>query len=256
MNTIIKKLESIGLTQNEALLYMALLEFGESTATYISRKTGITRTNTYAILDSLSAKGLVLVGAKEPKMTYVPLPPEKLEIYITKRREAIEREIDTMEELIFELGQKYKPKTRPKVTYYEGIDGLKSVYEDTLTSTEDIYACSTYENMHEILPNYFPRYYERRAQKKIFAHGIVPNTPLGQIRKDKDVEENRALTLVDSTKYPIPTEIDVYDNKIMIASWKEKLGIIIESEEVATTLKSIFKLALIGAQHGEKNKLH
>lgn len=248
MEHIVKKLEKIGLTSNEAIMYTTLLEHTDSTATQLSRKTGITRTNTYAILDSLSAKGLATLTAKEPKATYTALPPETLEKYVIQRREQLEKEIDLTEELIVELGEKYKPLSRPKISYFEGIEGLKHVYDDTLTSSEAIYACSTYEDMHEVLPNYFPKYYERRSKKNIFAYGIVPETNLARERKSKDTLEKRALYLVDQKKYPIPTEIDVYDNKVMIASWREKLGVIIESEEIATTLKSIFKLALIGAK--------
>jgi sugar-specific transcriptional regulator TrmB len=248
MEHLLKKLESIGLTQNEGRMYLVLLDYAESTATQLTRKTGIARTNTYSILDSLTSKGLVAQTAREPKTTYRAFSPESLEKYTTKRREQIEKEIDTTEELIFELNQKYQPKSRPKISYYEGTDGLKHVYDDTLTASEDIFACSTYEYMHEVLPNYFPKYYEKRAKKNIFAYGIVPDTPDARERKNQDKQEKRDLSLVDKAKYPIPTEIDVYNNKVMIASWREKLGVIIESEEIATTLKSIFKLALIGAK--------
>jgi F420-0:gamma-glutamyl ligase len=37
-------------------------------------------------------------------------------------------------------------------------------------------------------------------------------------------------------------------NLVMIASWKEKLGIIIESHEISDAMKKIFELAWIGAQ--------
>jgi hypothetical protein len=53
---------------------------------------------------------------------------------------------------------------------------------------------------------------------------------------------------VPHDKYYFSPEIDMYDNKIMIASWKEKLGVIIESEEISDAMKKIFELAWIGAQ--------
>lgn len=71
----------------------------------------------------------------------------------------------------------------------------------------------------------------------------MPNTPLAQTRLRNDKKEKRELAIVDKKEYPIPTEIDVYNNKVMIASWREKLGVIIESQEIADTLKTIFKLA-------------
>ena len=38
-------------------------------------------------------------------------------------------------------------------------------------------------------------------------------------------------------------EINIYDNKVMIASWREQLGIIIESAEIADVMKKTFELA-------------
>ena len=43
--------------------------------------------------------------------------------------------------------------------------------------------------------------------------------------------------------YYFHPEINIYDNKVMIASWREKLGIIIESAEIADAMKKIYELA-------------
>ena len=44
-------------------------------------------------------------------------------------------------------------------------------------------------------------------------------------------------------KYYFSPEINIYDNKVMIASWREQLGIIIESEEISDAMKKAFELA-------------
>ncbi|MCR4311594.1 MAG: hypothetical protein NUV54_03465, partial [Candidatus Taylorbacteria bacterium] len=48
---------------------------------------------------------------------------------------------------------------------------------------------------------------------------------------------------VPPEKYYFSPEINIYDNKVMIASWKEKLGVIIESAEIADAMKKIYELA-------------
>mgnify|MGYP001377386454 CR=1 FL=1 len=48
-------------------------------------------------------------------------------------------------------------------------------------------------------------------------------------------------------------DIEIYDNKVMIASWKEKLGIIIESQEISDAMKKIFELAWLGAKQFKKD---
>ncbi|MDE2079677.1 MAG: hypothetical protein KGI73_04840, partial [Patescibacteria group bacterium] len=132
---------------------------------------------------------------------------------------------------------------RPQVKFYEGTDGLKSVYEDTLTAHEPIRAYAAIEYMHEALGSYFPTYYKRRASKGISIKAIFPNTSLSQERVSHNKEELRETALVPIEKFGFYPEINIYDNKVMIASWREKLGIIIESAEIADAMKKIFELA-------------
>ena len=136
--------------------------------------------------------------------------------------------------------------------FYEGKEGLIEVYEDTLTSHEPIRVYATIEDMHRALPNYFPEYYRRRAAKGIFARGIIPKTPAAIERVKHNKEEARETALIPADKYYFSPEICIYDNKVMIASWREKLGIIIESSEIADEMKNIFELAWAEAKRLEK----
>ncbi len=241
-------LTKAGFNHNETMTYLALLRLGKGTVSEVTRAAGIGRTYGYPILDILATKGLVGVSGKKPKQEYFAESPRKLLSYLENNLENQKDIIGEVRHFLPDLVVLHNVEDRPKIRFYEGTAGLKEVYEDTLSAKGNIYACSTYEDMHKVLPNYFPGYYERRAKKNIFARGIVTDTPLAHIRMKKDKDEARELTLVPSKEFPIPTEIDIYDDKVMIASWREKLGVIIESQEIAETLRSIFKLALIGAK--------
>lgn len=241
-------LKKAGFLDKEILIYLTILEMGRGVVSEISRKAGVNRTTGYVILDSLATKGLVSVSGKEPKQEYMAEPPDNLAQYMYSQVEKQKSISKELEELLPEMSSLYKKGDRPRVRFYEGIDGLKQVYEDTLTSTETIVAYATYDDMHKALPNYFPDYYKRRAGKGIFAKGIVPATPLAQERVLENKNEARELILVPADKYMFSPDIEIYDNKVMIASWREKLGIIIESAEIADAMKKIFELAWIGAQ--------
>ena len=141
---------------------------------------------------------------------------------------------------------------RPKVRFYEGVNGLKDVYEDTLTSHEEILAYANVDQMHQTLTGYFPKYYERRTEKNISIRAIIPNSPVGRNRASEDKKEKRETELVPIEKYNFSPEINIYDNKVMIASWREKLGIIIESAEIADAMKKIYELAWLGAKQFQK----
>lgn len=236
-------LQSFGFSEKEADVYVGLLELGKGTVTEISRKAGINRTTGYDILGSLANKGLVSISGKEPKSEYAVEPPKAINAYLKKVAEQANEHIKKSEDMIPELTSLYAQQNRPKIRFYEGKEGLQNVYEDTLTSSEPIRAYATVDDMHNALPDYFPTYYKRRAEKNISIRAIVPETATGKERKSHDREEKREIAFVPADKYYFSPEINIYDNKIMIASWREKLGIIIESKEIADAMKKIYELA-------------
>src|SRR3989344_529128 len=245
-------LQSFGFSEKEAVVYIALLELGKGTVRQISSKAGINRTTSYDILGSLSNKGLVTVSGKEPKSEYAVEPPEAITAYLKKVAEETAEHIKKSEAIIPELELLHAKQNRPKIRFYEGKEGLEKVYEDTLTSSEPIRAYATIDDMHKALPNYFPKYYQRRAEKNISIRAIVPETPSRRQRKTHDVEEKRQIAFVPPDKFYFSPEINIYDNKVMIASWREKLGIIIESHEIADAMKKIYELGRGGGKRPGK----
>lgn len=237
-----------GFSENEVAIFLAILQLGGGTVTQITRKAGLNRTTGYDILDSLVSRGLVSVSGKEPKQEYLAESPDKLVGVLEKGLKEAEKRVADIKKIIPELKSMHNVRGRPKVRFYEGKEGLKDVYEDTLTSHEQILAYANVSEMHQALIGYFPKYYERRAGKNISIRAIIPDSPIGKHRASKDKEENRESVLVPVGKYNFSPEINIYDNKVMIASWKEKLGIIIESAEIADAMKKIYELAWIGAK--------
>ena len=231
------------LSEKEAAVYFALLELGKSTVSRIARSANINRTTGYDILDRLVRLGLASVSGKEPKQEYVAESPDNLEKLLESRIAKSREKLKKAKDLIPQLKSMHNVQERPKVRFYEGTEGLKQVYEDTLTSREPIKAYANVEDMHNALPGYFPEYYKRRTRAGIFIHAVLPANAAGIDRASKDKDEARETALVPADQYFFSPEINIYDNKIMIASWREKLGIIIESNEIAEAMKRIFKLA-------------
>ena len=246
-----KTLEYIGFSEKEILVYLALLSLGKGTVTQISRNAGINRPTGYHILDSLELKELVKVSGKEPKQEYVAESPDQIEKFLLKKIENDQSYIKEARKIIPELKSMHNVVDRPKVLFYEGKEGLEKVYEDTLTSHESIRAYASVGDMHAGLPGYFPEYYKRRAKKGIAIRAIIPNTEAGLERKTFDKEEMRETALVPKDSFYFSPEINIYDDKVMIASWKEKLGIIIESAEIADAMKKIYELAWTEAKRLE-----
>ncbi len=242
-SVIYNSLINLGFSVKEASVYLALLELGKRTVSPIARAADINRTTVYDILDSLVAKGLVSVSGKEPLQEYVAESPDKLVKLMQEQLKKDQVHLEQAQNLVPQLKSLHNVSDRPKIMFYEGLEGLQQVYEDTLTSHEPIRGYANVQEMHKGLPEYFPKYYKRRAQKGIKIRAILSSNESGKDRAAKDNEELRDTALIPADKYNFIPEIDIYDNKVMIASWREKLGIIIESQEIADAMKTIYELA-------------
>lgn len=250
-----ESLIELGFSDKEAAVYLALLEMGRGTASQIARAAGIQRTTAYNILDILVSKKLVLLSGREPKEEYAIEAPEKIVEMLKEKSKDYQTKLNKAEKIIPQLKSMQRIGERPQIKFYEGKQGMIEVYEDTLTSTEEIRAYATLEDMYAALPGYFPDYFKRRAKKKISARAIVPATPAAIERIKHNKEEMRTAILIPEKDYRFSPEINIYDNKVMIASWREKLGIIIESSEIADAMKKIFELSWLGAkQIGKSGK--
>jgi len=243
---------AVGLSKNETKIYLALLELGKGTVSEITRKANLNRTTGYDVLDGLVNRGLASVSGKEPKQEYIAESPDKIEALLKREISATEEHLKEIKNILPELKSLHNVAGRPKVRFYEGKQGLIDVYEDTLTSHETILAYATVDDMHRALPNYFPEYYKRRAEKGVAIRAIIPATEIGKERASKDKEEMRETALIPPDKYYFSPEINIYDDKVMIASWREKLGIIIESAEIADAMKKIHELAWAEAKRLDK----
>ena len=245
-------IQSFGFSEKETIVYIALLELGKGTVRQISSKAGINRTTSYDILGSLTNKGLVTISGKEPKSEYIAEAPIAIMVYLKKVAEQTANYIKKSKTIIPELELLHAKQNRPRIRFYEGIDGLEHVYEDTLTSTEPIRAYASVEHMNAGLPGYFPEYFKRRANRGIHIRGIGPRTEANIELEKRNVVEMRETALVPKDKFDFVPEINIYDNKVMIASWREQLGIIIESTEIADAMKVIYELAWAEAKKLEK----
>lgn len=245
---IAQALQRIGFSPNEAGVYVALLELGKGTVAKIAERAKINRTTGYNVLSNLMQRGLVSSLGQGARQNYVAESPDRLTAYMKSEAENLVKNLTAASNLVPELKSIHKVGARPKVMFYEGKEGLEKVYEDTLTSQETIRAYASVDIMHKTLPDYFPEYYKRRVKEGLGIRVIIPASEIGKQRADVDKLELRETALVPLDKYSFSPEINIYDNKVMIASWNEQLGIIIESAEIAEAMKKAFELAWVEAK--------
>ncbi|MBS7633059.1 TrmB family transcriptional regulator [Candidatus Bathyarchaeota archaeon] len=66
MESVVEKLQRIGLTEYESRAYLALLNTHLSTATKVAEQSGVPRTKIYMVLESLASKGWIRIYSGVP----------------------------------------------------------------------------------------------------------------------------------------------------------------------------------------------
>lgn len=244
---ITKLLEQLNFSSKESSIYLALLEIGPAKANAVAKKAKLNRTTVYDIFDTLLQKGLISKYKKGGSTFFNALDPKQLINYLDREKEEkvkiIEKQKQQVQEFLPQLiSLQNIYTTKPTVQFFEGEKGMREAYEDTLNSSEMILAYANIQTMHEGLPNFFPEYYKRRARKKIFIRGIFPINKLSIERVKHNQEEMRDVRFLSEDQMTFSPEVNIYNNKILVASWKEKMAVIIESKELADLMKLVYNL--------------
>lgn len=241
-------LRNVGLSPEETEVYLSLLSFGTMSPTEVATKTKVKRTYVYKICEDLLKKGLVTITQKGAKKAYAPASPDYLLSIAEKKRQEIENNAEQLEKVLSELKTKYSTvETRPLVKTYEGLEGLKKLYLDTLSEGKDIDALVDTSDIDLELRDWLKTVYlPKRVGKKIHANVILASGKLSNEYSTRNETGMRTVKVVDSNKYPIKNEVNVYGNKVaFIQNHKGEplIGVIIENKIISQTLKAWFDLA-------------
>jgi len=229
-------LKNIGLTDKEAKVYLSCLKNGTSVVSSIASAAGINRVTAYDILEKLKVRGLVSYFSKRKMKYFDALSPE---IVV----EQFEKKTNDLRTALPEFKRLSGVTNHPRIRYFEGIEGIKAIYTDTLSSKTEILNYSNSKEIRKNWPTYDKDYVEKRAKKNIFLRGICQKDSQGEIVKSQDSKYFREMCLVSPEKFDLTNEINIYDDKVAIISFKSELiGMIIESPEIALSQRAIFNM--------------
>lgn len=242
-------LTDLGLKPQEAKVYLACLKLGQSTVGKIAQEAGVQRTFVYDILKELHEKGIVSSVLMRGKMHFSAVSVEQFKTIQQDKFKKFESLMPELKAFEMTVGD------RPRVRFYEGIDGVFAALNDTLELPvgSELLAYATGTGLYEQEGERSNEYLKKRIKRKIFARSIAPDTPGTRVFSDKNKEQLRETRLVPADKFNFTNEIDIYGNKTLIMSVQgEFLAVIIESESVAKTQRMIFELAWRGAKDFSK----
>lgn len=225
-------LEQWGLSPKEIKVYLAGLELGAVPVQDLAKETGIERTNVYSIVEGLIHQGLFTETEKAGKKYFVAESPEKLILKLKDREKEIESVLPELKS-IYNLSPQ-----KPKVRFYEGAEGIKTVMEDVLATGENYIACwSVIDKTRIIGEQYSNDYIDQRVKKKIFARLILDRNPKTEKWQKEGKECLREVKFMPR-EFSFSSNIYIYGDKVALFSLKKDiLAIIIENKEISEFLK-------------------
>ncbi|OGE77828.1 MAG: hypothetical protein A2751_02150 [Candidatus Doudnabacteria bacterium RIFCSPHIGHO2_01_FULL_46_14] len=232
-------LENLGLSKAESAIYLSALELGRSLPKHLADKSGVKRPTLYKLLPNLFSKGLLSETMIGKRRFLVAEDPES---YVEKKAAELELIQKRLPELRMLLAT---ASVKPKIVFYEGVEGVKKIYLDNLHQRKPTLNFVGLENIHPAIDEYASNYYIPRRIK----YGIAIDILLSGVARSAEMNLKtdpaflRRVKTLDSKKFPLPLDCYIYGDNASFALWRkdsEPIGLIIRSKEIAATMRSLF----------------
>lgn len=228
--TIINQLITFGLSEKEAIVYLTMIECGVLSAQQIAKNSGLNRSSTYMILESLMIKDLISISKNGNGVSvYEAFGPDlllKKATEMEQNQKEIHKNIDAIIPDLIALSPALA--MHPRVKFYEGGGGIETVRHDllTLNATKMIRTFSV--NPASYVKTNHP------------THIISPyKNKMDSILSSKSF----SIRFVPGKQYDFSSDICIYANKIVLISEREEFAAIIEDAYFARIMKETFDLA-------------
>jgi sugar-specific transcriptional regulator TrmB len=234
-----EKLIRLGLSKNEATIYLFLLKNPNITTGLIIKETGIANSRVYESLNSLISKGLVVYTIQKDGKYFNASQQEK---FIEKEEERKKQ----IEELVPELKKlKTEKEFRTNTAVFEGFEGFKTAFKkiiDDCPKEETIYILGFSEQPYatESLRIFLTNMNLKSAQKKQKLKILLDKTTKSSLGKDREKEKYTEVKYMPEG-YISPAAMDIFQDYVYIFLWEEKPFVfMIKNKRIAESFKQYF----------------
>lgn len=129
-------LERVGLSKNEARVYLCLAELGKTTATIVAKKQNMPRSTAYSVLDTLVLRGVVAIEQTPGGTYYLANQPSSLKRMIEREKLEQLAQIGEKENAVGDVLREIQPFFKntnysvPKLQFFEGTTNVESMLYD------------------------------------------------------------------------------------------------------------------------------
>ena len=245
---MLAELQKIGLSTEEAKIYLACLEINGGAVSVIARKAGVHRVSCYHTIENLLSKRLLSQYNKNGVKCFAPEPPEQLIKLVEEKTNIAKSLLPELKSLATAIGFK------PKIRFYEGREGVERVFTESLTAKKEILGYTNLKLVTEFFPDFFRTYTHAKLKKGVKTRYLSPTTVdtvhvLDKFLPEKYDANLLEILLVNKNQFLFENEVLIFGNSVGIVSLNadELLGLIVDSATFARTMKAVFDLAWLGA---------
>lgn len=242
-------LKDLGLREQEARIYQLLLEDGPMLAGHMSKRLGVPRASLYGFLAQLVKGGFISQALTSSGVkTFDAEPMSKLLLILDQQMDQMKnrrRDVETF--LSSAQGEKAGRRARPRFQLFEGADGVRNILKDLLL----------YRNMESqafwpakimtdtLSPELFAHFNQERIKNNFWIRAIWPTDQAPDLCITPFLGTGKAFKREIRVA---PKEVSfsmgywIYGDRVaFVSSYKEAVGFIIESHELAETLRASFE---------------
>lgn len=254
---LLESLKQIDLTEDQASLYIYLLENGDSTPLAISRDTKFNRNKAYRILDELRKLELVKDNQDSWGQKYAAQSPDALEVLLYKKEEKIKRQLVSLNSTIEELYALSSGENSGfDVKVYKGEEGLKQMLWNELHYKEILTLGAQSINIF-VNKKFAEKHRQECVERKIKIYEIGNSSKIDQNYTDIDEFRQEVLfyKFIKKNVLTLENHWEVYGDTISFFNWEEGdlKGLEFRNKIFADMFKQIFWHYWEIAESREKN---
>lgn len=241
-------LRELGFTDGEMRVYDALLSLGPSPSGKITKKSGISSSKVYPILDRLSKKGMATYVVRSGVKHFQASDPRKLLELLEERKKFVEKQKKDVEKMLPGLMARMADQGKgQEAEVYEGYGGVKSYFMQALRDSKPgdervVFGAVTGYPLSEPAQRFF-RFYDRQRAKAGIKVKVIYSE---EARKQKESLRYRKseLTKVRYVPQVSLSSVGIQKDSVDILIWTKETSVlfVIRSREVADTFRTYFNI--------------
>lgn len=235
----ISSLTDLGLTENEAKVYVHALALGPTTALAIARRAAMYRPTVYAALDTLAQKGLMHDEVHGLKTKYVASDPANLEILLEKTRSEFRRTLPELQALYTKRGED------ETIAYYDGSASVQQMYTalvQGLTHKDYYYVISDEERWMQSDPVFFERIAKEVSARRLDFRLILQDSERARYLKQYEANFGMRVQIVPKEKDFVMSMVVTPRHVFMHALTEPASAICIQSRRAIEMQRQVFLL--------------